>query len=63
MDALLETDFAVAEKNRLYGRLDRIVPPKQELIPSAWTDAHGGVGGIGNGTDSNCVLSKDSRPM
>ena len=28
MDALLETDFAVAEKDRLYRCLDRIVPHK-----------------------------------
>lgn len=32
MDALLETDFAVAEKDRLYRCLDRIVPHKQELF-------------------------------
>ena len=32
MDALLETDFAVAEKDRLYRCLDRIVAHKQELF-------------------------------
>ena len=32
MDALLETDIAVAEKDRLYRCLDRIVPHKQELF-------------------------------
>ena len=32
MDALLETDFAVAGKDRLYRCLDRIVPHKQELF-------------------------------
>lgn len=32
MDALLETDFAVAEKDRLYRCLDRIMPHKQELF-------------------------------
>jgi transposase len=32
MDALLETGFAVAEKDRLYRCLDRIVPHKQELF-------------------------------
>ena len=32
MDALLEVDFAVAEKDRLYRCLDRIVEHKQELF-------------------------------
>jgi transposase len=32
MDALLEADFAVAEKDRLYRCLDRIVEHKQELF-------------------------------
>jgi len=32
MDALLESDFAVADKDRLYRCLDRIVPHKQELF-------------------------------
>jgi transposase len=32
MDALLESDFAVAEKDRLYRCLDRIVEHKQELF-------------------------------
>lgn len=32
MDVLLETDFAVAEKDRLYRCLDRLVPHKQELF-------------------------------
>ena len=32
MDALLETDFAVAEKDRLYRCLDRIVAHKQDLF-------------------------------
>jgi hypothetical protein len=32
MDALLETDFAVAGKDRLYRCLDRIVEHKRELF-------------------------------
>ena len=32
MDELLATDFAVAEKDRLYWRLDRILPYKDELF-------------------------------
>jgi len=32
MDALLESDFSVAEKDRLYRCLDRILPHKQELF-------------------------------
>ena len=32
MDALLGTDFAVAEKDRLYRCLDRVLEPKQELF-------------------------------
>ena len=41
MDALLETDFAVAEKNRLYRCLDRVLEHKQELFPwlrQKWAD-------------------------
>lgn len=34
MDELLETDFAVAAKDRLYRCLDRVLPHKQELF--AW---------------------------
>jgi hypothetical protein len=32
MDELPETDFAVAEKDRLYGCLDRVLKHKQELL-------------------------------
>ena len=32
MDELLETDFTVAEKDRLYGRLDRVRRHKQDLF-------------------------------
>jgi hypothetical protein len=32
MDELLETDFAVAAKDRLYRCLDRVLPHKQELV-------------------------------
>ena len=32
MDALLGTDFAVAEKDRLYRCLDRVLEHKQELF-------------------------------
>jgi hypothetical protein len=32
MDELLETDFAVAAKDRLYRCLDRVLSHKQELI-------------------------------
>ena len=41
MDALLGTDFAVAEKNRLYRCLDRVVEHKQELfvwLRQKWAD-------------------------
>jgi hypothetical protein len=32
MDALLGTDFSVAEKNRLYRCLDRVLEHKQDLF-------------------------------
>jgi len=41
MDALLGTDFAVAEKNRLYRCLDRVLDHKQELfvwLRQKWAD-------------------------
>jgi hypothetical protein len=41
MDALLGTDFAVAEKNRLYRCLDRVLEHKQELflwLRQKWAD-------------------------
>ena len=41
MDALLGTDFAVAEKNRLYRCLDRVLEHKQELfqwLHQKWAD-------------------------
>ena len=41
MDELLETDFAVAAKDRLYRCLDRILPYKQELfiwLKQKWAD-------------------------
>lgn len=41
MDELLETDFAVAEKDRLYRCLDRILKHKQELfvfLKQKWAD-------------------------
>src|SRR3989475_10520095 len=41
MDELLETDFAVAAKDRLYRCLDRILPYKQELfiwLKPKWAD-------------------------
>src|SRR5215470_11298998 len=41
MDELLETDFAVAEKDRLYRCLDRILEHKQELfvwLKQKWAD-------------------------
>jgi hypothetical protein len=41
MDALLGTDFAVAEKNRLYRCLDRVLEHKQELflwLHRKWAD-------------------------
>ena len=41
MDELLETDFAVAAKDRLYRCLDRVLPHKQELfvwLKQKWTD-------------------------
>jgi len=41
MDALLETDFAVAAKDRLYRCLDRVLPHKQELfvwLKQKWAD-------------------------
>jgi transposase len=41
MDALLETDFAVAEKDRLYRCLDRVLEHKQELfvwLKQKWAD-------------------------
>jgi transposase len=41
MDILLETDFAVAEKDRLYRCLDRVLEHKQELfvwLRSKWAD-------------------------
>ena len=40
-DALLRTDFAVAEKNRLYGCLGRVLEHKQELflwLRQKWAD-------------------------
>src|ERR1700757_1383132 len=41
MDELLETDFAVAVKDRLYRCLDRVLPHKQELfvwLKQKWAD-------------------------
>jgi transposase len=41
MDELLETDFAVAAKDRLYRCLDRVLPYKQELfvwLKQKWAD-------------------------
>lgn len=41
MDTLLETDFAVAAKDRLYRCLDRVLPHKQELfvwLKQKWAD-------------------------
>src|SRR5436190_18008069 len=41
MDELLETDFAVAGKDRLYRCLDRVLPHKQELfvwLKQKWAD-------------------------
>ena len=41
MDELLETDFAVAAKDRLYRCLDRVLPHKQELfvwLKQKWAD-------------------------
>ena len=41
MDQLLETDFAVAEKDRLYRCLDRVLEHKQELflwLKQKWAD-------------------------
>jgi transposase len=41
MDELLETDFAVAAKDRLYRCLDRVLPHKQELfvwLKQKWSD-------------------------
>src|SRR5256714_2481707 len=41
MDELLETDFAVAAKDRLYRCLDRVLPDKQELfvwLKQKWAD-------------------------
>src|SRR6266700_4009203 len=41
MDELLETDFAVAEKDRLYRCLDRVMKHKQELfvwLKQKWSD-------------------------
>jgi transposase len=41
MDELLQTDFAVAEKDRLYRCLDRLLEPKQELflwLKQKWAD-------------------------
>ena len=41
MDELLETDFAVAAKDRLYRCLDRVLPYKQELfvwLKQKWSD-------------------------
>jgi hypothetical protein len=38
---LLEADFAVAEKDRLYGCLDRVLEHKQELLvwlKQKWAD-------------------------
>jgi transposase len=44
MDELLETDFAVAEKDRLYRCLDRVLAHKQELfvwLKQKWADLFG----------------------
>ena len=44
MDELLETDFAVADKDRLYRCLDRILAHKQELfvwLKQKWADLFG----------------------
>jgi transposase len=44
MDELLETDFAVAEKDRLYRCLDRVLEHKQELfvwLKQKWADLFG----------------------
>jgi transposase len=44
MDELLETDFAVADKDRLYRCLDRILAHKQELfvwLKKKWADLFG----------------------
>ena len=44
MDELLETDFAVAAKDRLYRCLDRVLPHKQELfvwLKQKWADLFG----------------------
>src|SRR5213596_4114752 len=44
MDQLLATDFAVAEKDRLYRCLDRVLPHKQELfvwLKQKWADLFG----------------------
>jgi hypothetical protein len=41
MDALLGTDFSVAEKNRLYRCLDRVLEHKQDLflwLRQKWAD-------------------------
>jgi transposase len=41
MDELLQTDFAVAERDRLYRRLDRVLAHKQELfvwLKQKWAD-------------------------
>jgi len=41
MDSLLGTDFAVAEKDRLYRRLDRVLEHKRELflwLRQKWAD-------------------------
>jgi hypothetical protein len=41
MDELLEADFAVAAKDRLYRCLDRVLPHKQELfvwLKQKWAD-------------------------
>src|ERR1022692_2798585 len=41
MDELLETDFAVAGKDRLYRCLDRVLPHRQELfvwLKQKWAD-------------------------
>jgi hypothetical protein len=41
MDELLTTDFAVAEKDRLYRCLDRVLEHKQELfvwLKQKWAD-------------------------
>ena len=44
MDELLQTDFAVAEKDRLYRCLDRLLAHKEELfvfLKQKWADLFG----------------------